>query len=368
MKILYVITGLGLGGAEKVVSNLADKMYEAGHQVKIAYLTGEVKVRPLTEAIELIPLRLNHLGNVFSSCQKYQKLLAKYQPDVVHAHMIHANIFTRINRLFGYQVPKLICSAHSNNEGGKLRMLAYRLTHHLSDLNSNVSRDAVTQFEEKNAIPKNGMIAIYNGIDLKKFDKISVDNQDLKKIKEELSALSGTKIFLSIGRLEEAKDYFNLLNSILILKGHYHSNNQLKFLIAGSGSLKEQIKEKIANLGLEKEVFLLGRRDDIPLLLNISDYYVLSSKYEGLPTVVMEAMACACFCIATDCGGTKEIMEDTGILVPPEDSQKLAEAMLNVLNLPEEDIQANNIRARKQVEQLFSLDSSVETWLKHYAS
>ena len=75
MKILLLITGLGLGGAEKVVTSLADQLFEAGHQVKIAYLTGEIVVRPKNTNIDLISLDLNNLYGLYSASKKYKKLI-----------------------------------------------------------------------------------------------------------------------------------------------------------------------------------------------------------------------------------------------------------------------------------------------------
>ena len=75
MKILYVITGLGVGGAEKVVCDLADQMILKGHDVKIVYLTGSVLVKPISPRIELLPLHLNSASNVFSASRKYKKII-----------------------------------------------------------------------------------------------------------------------------------------------------------------------------------------------------------------------------------------------------------------------------------------------------
>ncbi len=116
MNIVYLITGLGGGGAEKVVVDLADQMSERGHNVKIAYLKGGVVVQPKNIEIELIYLGLENLTKCKSAYNNYKKLILDFKPDVVHAHMVHANIFARISRKF-LSVPRLICSAHSNNEG-----------------------------------------------------------------------------------------------------------------------------------------------------------------------------------------------------------------------------------------------------------
>lgn len=351
MKILYVITGLGVGGAEKVVCDLADQMILKGHDVKIVYLTGSVLVKPISPRIELLPLHLNSASNVFSASRKYKKIIRDFSPDVIHSHMIHANIFARLNHL-SFKYIRLICTAHNSNEGGRMRMLAYKLTNFLSNLNTNVSQEASKSLISKGAFNKNNLITVYNGIDLNKFNFFNKDKN------------SNELIFLSVGRFNKQKDYPNLFKAISSLKNKI--NKELKFYITGDGELRPQLEQLIVDLGIANNVVLLGKRSDIPSLLNKADYFILSSRHEGLPTVVIEAMACGTFVIATDCGGSAEIMGDTGILVPPQNSEALAEAIKQAVNKTPLDIQENNLKARQRVEELFSLEKSVQNWLKLY--
>lgn len=353
MKILYVITGLGVGGAEKVVIDLADQMIALGHNVKIAYLTGEVLVKPISLDIEVIALDLNSAKGFLSASRKYQKLVKSFCPDVIHAHMVHANIFARLNRVL-CPVPKLICTAHNSNEGGKLRMIAYRLTNRLSDVNTNVSQEATEALIAKGAFSENNVITVHNGIDLRKFEKTH-DSIDLDK---------NTLNLISVGRFNHQKDYPNLINAFAILKKN--NNGAIKLTIVGDGELRAEIEALIESLQFEQDITLLGRRSDIPELLSQADIFVLASKHEGLPTVVIEAMACECYVVATDCGGSAEILGDTGQLVPIEDSQALADALQNAIALSVEDRTQNNEKARARVEHLFSLQTSVQKWLELY--
>ena len=352
MKILYVVTGLGLGGAEKVVVDLADQMVLLGHTVKIAYLKGDIIVSPKIDTIELIGLGFEKINNFFNASKEYKRIIKDFKPDVVHAHMIHANIFSRLNRV-ACKVPKLICTAHNSNEGGNLRMLAYKYTNFLSDINTNVSNEASNSLIEKGAFTKRNLITVYNGIDLAKFNKI-----ELLKDKDNIN-------FISVGRFNEQKDYPNLLNAIASIKDHLNSN--IKFSIVGDGELRNQIETLIKDLELRDYVQLLGKRSDIPELLNRSDFLILSSKHEGLPTVVIEAMACHTFVISTDCGGSAEIMGNTGKLVPINDSIVLGKAIIEAINLKDIEILENNDKARQRIENEFSLQSSIQAWLKLYA-
>ena len=355
MKILYLITGLGLGGAEKVVADLADQMILLGHNVKIAYLTGEVQVKPTSSNVELIALHLNSAKGFLLSSRKYQRLIKSFRPDVVHAHMVHANIFTRLNRAL-CPVPKLICTAHSSNEGGKARMLAYRLTNRLSDINTNVSQEATQAMINKGAFTKSNVVTVYNGINLNKF------KNDPKSIRREQNTLN----LIAVGRFTDAKDYPNLINAFAILKSRNNSN--IKLTIVGDGELRPQIESLIKELNLDKDITLLGRRSDVAELLSQANIFILASKHEGLPTVVIEAMACECYVVATDSGGVAEVMGNTGKLVPIQNSQALADALQNAIALSSKDRMQNNRKARARVEQLFSLETSVQKWLALYES
>lgn len=352
MKILYISTSLGLGGAEKVVTSLADEMVKRKHTVKIAYLTGDAIVKPYSKDIEVIYLGFESLFSVYRAWKNIKNLINNYQPDVVHSHMIHANIFSRIIRLT-INFKKLICTAHSSNEGGKLRMLMYRYTNFLSDLDTNVSIEATKKYIEIGAFTKKAL-TVYNGINLnsfKKLDTLSLQKDNIRSI-------------LAVGRLTDAKDYPNLLHAINKLKKIY--NNPIKLDIVGDGALEGKIFSLIKELNLSNNVRLLGRRNDIMHLMSEAEIFVLSSSYEGLPTVVIEAMACECFVVATDCGGVREIMGDTGIIVPARNPQELANAIHEALILEEEKLKLNRQNALLHLQENFELENISRKWLKLY--
>lgn len=361
MNIIYLITGLGGGGAEKVVVDLATRMDSLGHQVKIAYLKGEVVVKPQTDRIELIYLGLENLKQAKLAYHNYKSLLDRFEPDVVHAHMVHANIFARLSRKFR-PIAKLICTAHSNNEGGGVRMLAYRLTHTLSDVTTNVSYSAARSFEKKGAVPKNEIETVYNGIDLGRFYYNSTARENLAA---ELNLDYSNIFILAVGRFHSAKDYPNLLHAFSKVS---QKNSMVKLIIAGDGEERHNIEQLISSLKLDNDVHVLGRRDDIPDLMSAADIFVLSSSFEGFGLVVAEAMACNTFVVATDCGGVKEVMGQTGICCPSKNSQQLALAIIKAIQIPLKEKQINNLAALKYVEDNFDLNLIEKKWLRLYES
>lgn len=350
MKILYVITGLGMGGAEVVVCNLADKMHDLGHEVKIVLMTGKILNKPKNN-IEIIHLDMNNIFDFSSSYLKMRNIIKLFNPDVIHSHMIHANIFSRLIRLTTF-IPKLICTAHSSNEGGGGRMFAYRVTNFLSDYNTNVSKKAVDSLIAKGAFTKKNLQCIYNGIDIQKFRKKNIQNNQ-KEI-----------YITTVGRFNEAKDYPNLINAISIINNKIPEN--IKFLFVGDGALREEMEKLCEFKKIKNRIIFMGIRNDIPDILSQSKFFILPSSYEGFGLVVAEAMACECFVIATDSGGVSEVMGGYGILVKPQDSELLADAILKAINITDNDIIENNLLAKKFIEENFSLESIVKKWLELY--
>lgn len=360
MKILYVITALAQGGAERVVCDLADKMYEKGHQVKIIYLVGDVQTYPINREIELVKANLTNILSLPKVCLLLSKTIKDYRPDVLHSHMVHANILTRLVRML-VPINKLISTAHSDNEGGRLRMVAYRLTHHLADLSTNVSLKAVLTFEEKKAVPESAMRTIYNGINLENFKHYP---QAKVKVAQEIGIDKDCKIILSVGRLNEAKNYPNLLKAVYLLKQDV--KYPIKLLVAGDGELRPLIESLIMNLNLHNEVILLGRRNDISTLMSAANLFVLSSDYEGFGLVVAEAMACQCLVVATDCGGVAEVLNNPDFLIPPSNSVALKNKMKFALELTDEDRMHTIDKNLNHVRKNFSLDDIVEKWIDIY--
>lgn len=356
MKILYVITGLGNGGAERVVCDLANEMFKKGNDVKIVYLTGDALTTPDHKEIELIKVNLNDLKLLLPTYIRLAKIIKKFRPDVVHSHMVHANIIMRLIRITT-PIDKLICTAHSNNEGGTMRMLAYRATHRLANVTTNVSNMAAQTFESLRAVPSEGMRTIYNGIDLSKF---KYDSDVRSHIELELNIDESYKLILAVGRFNEAKDYPNLLKAINLLKKEIAY--PFKLIIAGDGELRNLIEDMIASLDLEEEVILLGRRNDIPELMSAADLFVLPSKYEGFGLVVAEAMACECLVVATDCGGVGEVLSNSDFLVPPADAVALKNKMKYALELEDKNKSIVINKNLDYVQGNFSLEKIVEEW------
>lgn len=357
MNILYIITGLGRGGAEKVLCDLADRVHDKGHKVKIIYFIGEAFTLPKNKNIEIKKVTLNNIFDLFNFYKKLRKEIKNFIPDVIHCHMFHANIILRLLRLI-MPMKYLINSAHSSNEGGKFRMLLYRVTHNLADLTTNVSLYASQEFIKFKAVPYGEIKTIYNGVD---FNKYKYDETARLKIKSELNLDPDKKIILSVARFNKAKNIPNLLLSIKKLIVKY---DNFILLVAGDGELRKEIEELIEDYKLNNFIRLLGVRNDIPVLMSACDIFVLSSDYEGLPTVLIEALGCQSNIVSTDCSGVREIVDQYGSVVPIKNSDALSDALLKILlkdNLP------RNIAGNIYVRDKFDLEKIAIQWINIYS-
>lgn len=359
-RILFVITGLGLGGAERQICLLADKMRLQNNEVNIVVLNGNINVTPLDKNIRINSLHMkkNPLG-LLNAVLKLAKIIRLFKPDIVHGHMFHANIVARLAKVFSFNKYKLVCTAHSKNEGGHLRMFVYRLTDFLCDITTNVSKEALDVFIKKKAFSKSKSIPIYNGIDTELFKYNSLQRE---KIRQSLDVNNDDSLILSVGRLTAAKDYPNLLKALLELP------DKFKLVIIGDGEARNEVELTILNYGLERRVKLLGSIADVAAYYSACDIYVSSSKWEGFGLVVAEAMSCQCLVVATNAGGVAEVVGDMNYIVPVSNPQLLAKKINEVMNYDEEIKRKIMLRNRGVVSKLFSVDIIVDEWMKLYAS
>ena len=358
MKIVYVITGLGLGGAETQVCNLADEFSMQGNSVTIIYLTGPKVVTPNDPNIDIVALNINKsLSSVIKAFIQLAKLINRIKPDVVHSHMVHANLFTRLARLF-VTMPLLVSTAHNSNEGGKLRMLAYRLTDKLADITTNVGQESVNAFIAAKAAAKGRIISMPNGINTDRF-KSSIKAK--LAIRNELQLKSEQKMVLAVGRNDPAKDYPNMLSAISLVP------NSLSFKLFVVGLGVENLQEQVDNLGLSDYIELLGLRTDADKLMAATDILIMSSEWEGLPIVIGEAMASESNIVTTDAGGCREWLTNADTTVPVKKPQALADALAAKLALDDDTLSLIGKNNRIHVLKQFSLSGIVAKWRAIYA-
>lgn len=359
--ILLLVTGLDVGGAEKQVIDLADKFSTSGHQVTLIYLGGPILLSPKNSAVNIVGLNIkSSIPSLFAGIVKLFFCVRNIKPDVIHSHMFHSNMISRLIKLYFSNI-LIVNSAHSSNEGGLGRMFAYRLTNFMCDIFTNVGVDAVKSFESKGAVRKGTMLSVKNGIDMTSYYKDEIKYVSLRK---EFEIPENTFVFLLVARLSPEKNILNAIDAMAILNTRRLS---IKLLIAGDGELRAIIEKYIYNNGLMHCISLLGRRSDVDDLMRLSDCLILSSDYEGLPLCIGEAMASSLPVISTDCGGPSEFISNFEFLVPIKNPEALATAMTMISDMTTEERINIGVKNHNKIFQEFSLDSIKDKWLTIYS-
>ena len=205
------------------------------------------------------------------------------------------------------------------------------------------------------------MSFIPNGYDLVDF-RPGLDPQS--ELKTALVFDKTIPLIGTVGRFDPLKDHSNLLDALVIL---HERGLAVRCVLVGTGldSSNAQILEWIARRGLADYVQLLGRRNDIPSIMNAMDLHVLPSSAEAFPNVVAEAMACGTPCVVTDVGDAAYIVGDTGWVVPPRDAVALAETIAVALQdlMIAEHCSGRRSRARSRIEMHFSIERMVSSYI-----
>ncbi len=361
-KIVYTITGLAIGGAETQLVNVATRLKQKGWDVYVVSLTPWLAYAELLrqKGITVAHLNIRNKLPVPRPAFQLARLIRQWDPSIVHSYMVHANLVTRVTRLF-VRMPVLVCSVRSVYEGGRHREVLYRLTDPLCDLTTHVCREGAQRYIRIGAVPAQKMLVVPNGVDT---DRFRPDVDTRVRMRQELG-LSGHFVWLAVGRLEAPKDYPTLLKAFAQLQRKYPQN---LLLIAGEGPLREELTSLARDLSISDHVRLLGIRQDVPQLMNAADAFVLSSAWEGLPNVLLEAHATALPIVATDVGGNREIVKNSvsGFVVPAQNPAELAQAMSVMMQQPVDKIRQMGEAGRQHILAHFGLDAVVQRWEQLY--
>src|SRR3954447_568091 len=366
-RALMLITTLTYGGAESQVVRLALELKALGWTVAVACM-----VPPSAHTAVLldahIPVHSLEMKRGIPDPRalfRLARLLRNFQPDIVHAHMVHANLLGRLVRLV-HPIRVLICTAHNLREtsekgGGTWhKELLYRITDPLAHRTTIICKAAFDRYVQTKAVPARRLQIIPNGVDTAVFaPSLAVRH----RIRTSL-ALTNEFTWLAVGRLVEQKDYPNLLRALALLPAGNWS-----LLIAGKGPLEANLRALVAELGLVEHVRFIGTTNNMPDVFNAADAFVMSSSFEGLSAALLEAACTGLPAVVTDAGGNSDLVLDqrTGYVVPPQDSQALASAMKRLMSMAEPERLALGTAARQHCLDYYRFDKIARTWVRLYS-
>jgi len=365
IKICFLINCFSLGGAQTFLYNLIKNLDKKHFTVTVISIKKE---GPLYKKFKKMPITVHSL-NVnskmdFLSIFRLYKLLKIISPDILHTHLFYAHLMGRLVSIcFEF---KTINTIHNTLHYGKIKKFLIKITDFLTDLNIVICHKIKNIMIDEKISRNDKIIVISNGVDLKQF-QTKLLKKEKEQLMKKLNIKRYDKVLLTVGRLEKPKGYQNLLKSVALLKKHY---NNFILLIAGEGKDREIIEKQIETHSIKNNVKLLGQRDDVDQLLKISDLFVMSSLWEGLPIALLEAMASGSVIISTAVGGISEVIKnyDNGILIQPNSPKKMAETFLEVFKKDSLELIKMGKNAQKTIENYYQLKDKIFEYEKIYLS
>ena len=357
MRIVLAINALTLGGAETQLVRLALALVEDGHEVRV--MTMQPSNHFLDTLSDLrIPMHqvtLVRRAAALSSIASATRLLAKWRPDVLISFLYQANMLSRLAGRLA-RVPVVISSVRNEFFGGRARELSMRLTDRLACATVVNSTNAAKALVDRGVISSDRVRVVPNGLNVGTLLRSDAIRSDTRR---SLGITDEEFVWLGAGRLTTQKDWPTLLRAAAQMP----TTSAARVLVAGQGPLREELVRLAREVGVQERVNFLGPRDDIPDLLAAADGLVLSSSYEGLPNIILEAMAAARPVVATSVGGVTELVSSaTGRVVPAGDSDRLAQAMCEVAALPDQGRSLGRA-AREVISERYALDRVMREWI-----
>lgn len=328
-KVSFLIPTLKGGGAERVIVNLANEFALKGNHVELVTLNpyGEYKSQ-VSERVKIIDLGSSRAIFSIFPLIRYVK---QHKPDAIISALDYFNIISLLAKMCTNTNTKFIVTEHStlslsfqNNKTivmsllPKLMKLLYPFADNIIAVSNGVADDLI----KKIRISPGKVKVIYNPVLSNQIEKIALESVDC----DWLTAKTHP-VILAVGRLTEAKDFTTLIYAFKKVSEQLPA----KLIILGEGEQRNHLEGLVNELNLESQVQLRGFVENPYSYMKNADLFVLSSKWEGLPTVLIEALCIGKKIISTDCkSGPREILSNGkyGTLVPVGDASKLADEII----------------------------------------
>jgi glycosyltransferase involved in cell wall biosynthesis len=364
-RLMMVTTCLSLtGGAETQVTNMAIGLSRRGWDVEIVTLLPLAPPLPDLRGarVSVTSLEMERGMGSIRGFQRFLSVVRERRPDVVHSHMAHASLLTRVARPF-CSMPVLICTLHGHKMysvkagGAAMREFAHRLTDGLADVTTAVSAAAGERYARIKAVSRKRLIVIPNGIP----NETYTPDPEVRRRERRNLNLRDEFVWLAVGRLEKVKDYDTMLRAFSIA---LQADVSQVLLIAGGGSLQSHLEALAEELCIAPNVRFLGVCDRVPRLLQAADALVLSSIFEGMPLAMLEAGASGLPVVATRVGGNAEVLppNQRGLLVPARRPISLGAAMRRLACLSADERRAMGEESRAFVLSRFGMDAILDQW------
>ncbi len=355
-RIALIIDDLDVGGAQRQLLEMAQHLPKDRFEVSVIALSAtRLQLAEEVRAAGVPVYAIAQSGAWSWSCwRSLYRLLRVLRPQLVHTWLFTADLYGR-SAAWAARVPRILSAVRSVEPWKPGRyVLVDRVLRRITDaftVNAGAIGDVLTQRE---GVPPAKIITVYNGVDLARFDPAAANGA----VRQQVGATDQMPVVGIVGRLSPEKDHATFLQAAVLVATQ---RPQARFLILGSGALREELRALAVQLGLEGAVRFLGAQADVREVFAALDLLVVSSRYEGCCNVILEGMAMGKPVVATAVGGNPELVKSgqTGWLVPAQDPAAMAQAMLRVIDDPQMAA-AMGREGRRQVEARFSTERMIE--------
>jgi glycosyltransferase involved in cell wall biosynthesis len=351
MRIAHVVHGLGIGGQERLIVQLSHELARRGHEPTIVSLSEGGAMRS-----EVNGIPVHDASRGFSGMAGLVGLFRSGAVEVVHTHNPPPLLSAMPAALLA-GVRRRVHTKHGANVYGRRALWAARGLVRALDAVVAVSPQTADVARTKERVPEGRLRVVANGIPLASFHP---DAEARRRIRAELGIAEGAFVVGSVGRLVVEKDYPLLVRAMAPLL-----SERVRLVIAGDGDARGAIEQAIPG-ALARWVTLTGTRRDVPAVLSAFDVFALSSRTEGLPLAVPEAMAVGLPIVATAVGGLPSVVvAGTGVLVASGDESALG-AALGAYASDAPRVRATGEAARAHALATFSLERMADAYERIY--
>jgi glycosyltransferase involved in cell wall biosynthesis len=329
--VLHVIGALSPGGAERNLFYLAPQFARSKFRYGICCLTERGK---FADEVERLGVPVFELGfrkrYAVSTILRLAKMLKEMRVRVVHTHLFTCGVIGRI-AAWRARTPVIITHEHGKTLWKKWHHRFFeRVAIRRTDLRIAVSTDIMNLRLKHEKTPPSKIRVVFNAVEPADF---VVDDARRAAKRKELE-IDNSFVIGTVGRLVKAKSYDLLLE---VAREVCSRKPEVRFVIVGDGPLRRLLEHTRDSLDLREKVHLLGTRADIPELMAAMDLYIISSRREGLPVALIEAMMAGKPIVATGVGGIPETLahDRDGIIVAPGSKDALSDAILGLIDDPE---------------------------------
>lgn len=342
MNILFLYTSMNVGGAQKVIVDLANNIKSEKNNVYVAAAKGNLNNK-IYDSIMQYDVPFNDKKRLIKCLIFLDKIIREKDINIIHSHHRYTTLLANIIKL-KYKKIEVVHTEHSVFPDKNLVNLRGKNIIAVSDM---VKTNLI-----KNGINELNIKVIYNGVKIGNLDEININYDDETRI--------GV-----IARLSKIKGHRYLIEAMNIIKKNYDLNIRIDFL--GDGPEKNNIENQILSYKLNDKIKVLGNVDNVIDRIKEYDFFILPSEFEGLPISILEIMSCGKFVIATDVGGNREIINngENGYLIESKSIEAIVDKVVEIYN-NKSIFNILNHNAYETIRDRFNIDKTIFNHEKYY--